>query len=142
MAQLLRPNDLADIASRADREKRDQQTELKRRREEKALELRDAFMSREIRPDAVDRINKAVRIAAEQGLHRVEVVTFPCKYCNDGGRRINNLDPEWPTSLEGFAKRAYDFYDRELKPLGFKAHAEVVSYREGRPGDITLFLKW
>ncbi len=49
-------------------------------------------------------------------------MTFPCSYCNDGGRRINNLLPDWPTSLEGFAKKAYEFYDKELKPLGLQAH--------------------
>lgn len=142
MVQLLCPSDLVEMTSKAEQEKRDQEIALKRKREEKAVELREAFMSRDVRPDVIDRINKAIRIAAEQGLRRVEIVTFPCKYCNDGGRRINNLDPEWPSSLEGFAKRAFDFYERELRPLGFKVHAEVVNYHEGRPGDITLFLRW
>jgi hypothetical protein len=47
-----------------------------------------------------------------------------------------------PTSLEGFAKRAYELYQRELKPLGFKLTAQVVSYEGGVPGNIAMYLKW
>jgi hypothetical protein len=142
MVELLRPTQLEEITSNARRAKRDEERDLQRKGEQKAAELRDAFMAREIKPDAIDQINKAVRVAAEQGLHQVEVVTFPCKYCNDGGRRINISDPEWPQSLEGFAKKAYDFYQKELHPLGFKMHAEIVSFPEGRPGEAALYLKW
>jgi hypothetical protein len=59
-------------------------------------------------------------------------------YCTDGGRRINNLLPDWPTSLEGFAKRAYELYERDLKPLGFKLIAPVVSYEGEVPGNIVV----
>ncbi len=75
-------------------------------------------MSREIQPQAIDCINSAVRIAAKQGSHQLQVVTFPCKFCSDGGRRINIGDPEWPSTLGGFAKQAYEFYLKELRPLG------------------------
>ena len=97
---------------------------------------------RDIQADVVDRVNNAVRIAARQGHHQLEVMTFPCSYCNDGGRRINNQLADWPVSLEGFAKRAYEFYERELKPLGFKVTAQVVSYEGGVPGNIAMYLKW
>ena len=69
-------------------------------------------MSREVHPEAIDRINNAVRIAAKHGQHQLQVLTFPCSFCSDGGRRINIADPEWPSTLEGFAKKAYDFYER------------------------------
>ena len=118
--------------ARGDREKKAQQQK----------ELRDAFMSRQIHPEVFDRINRAVRIAAEQGRHQVEVVTFPCTFCTDGGRRINIADPEWPSTLEGFAKTAYQFYLEELRPLGFKMHAEIITFPDGMPGEAALFLKW
>ena len=73
---------------------------------------------------------------------RLKVFAFPCSFCNDGGRRINNLLPDWPNSLEGFAKRAYEFYEKELRPHGYKLHAEVISYPGGMPGEIGFFLKW
>ena len=99
-------------------------------------------MSRDVHPEAIDRINNAVRIAAKQGDHQLQVVTFPCSFCSDGGRRINIADPEWPSTLEGFAKRAYDFFVKELRPLGYKLHAEIISFPGGMPGEVALILKW
>ena len=142
MAGLLRPEDLNQIASDSEMEKMDEERRLKERKEREQLELREAFMSREIQPQAIDRINNAVRVAAKQGLHQLQVVTFPCKFCSDGGRRINIGDPEWPSTLEGFGKQAYEFYVKELRPLGYKLHAEIVSFPGGIPGDVGLFLKW
>ena len=142
MAGLLRPQDLKQIASDAEMAKMEEERQAKRKKEQQQLELREAFMSREIQPEAIDRINKAVRIAAEQGQHQLQVVTFPCSFCSDGGRRINIADPEWPSTLEGFAKRAYDFYMKELRPLGYKLHAEIISFPGGMPGEVGLFLKW
>ena len=104
--------------------------------------MREAFLSREIQPEAIDRINRAVRIAAEKGQHQLLVVSFPSSFCSDGGRRINIADPEWPSTLEGFAKKAYEFFVKELRPLGYKLHAEIISFPGGMPGDVGLVLKW
>ena len=142
MAGLLRPEDLNAISSEADDAKMEEERQAKRKKEQQQLELREAFSSRDIHPEAIDRINHAVSVAAKRGERQILVVTFPCSYCNDGGRRINNLEKDWPISLEGFAKKAYEFYEKELRPLGFKVHAEVISYPGGMPGDVGLFLKW
>lgn len=142
MAGLLRPNDLKQISSSAEMAKMDEERRSKQIKEQLQSELREAFMSREIHAQAIDRINRAVRIAAEQGQFQIEVVTFPCSFCSDGGRRINIADPEWPSTLEGFAKKAYEFFTKELRPLGYKLHAEIVSFPGGMPGDVGLFLRW
>jgi hypothetical protein len=142
MAELLHPTDLKQIASDAEMAKLDEERQLKKLVEKRKNDLREAFLSRDIHPLAIERINEAVRIAAEQGHHQIMVVAFPCAYCSDGGRRINIGDPEWPSSLEGFAKRAYGFFERELRPLGYKMHAEIISWPEGLPGDVGLFLRW
>ena len=142
MPGFLRPAELEEISSENEATKLDDEQQYKRKQEQAKRELREAFMARDIDPDVVDRVNNAVRIAARQGHHKLEVITFPCSYCNDGGRRINNHLADWAASLEGFAKRAYELYDRELKPLGFKATAQVVSYEGGVPGNITIYLKW
>ena len=142
MSGLLLPNDLKQISSDAEMAKMDEDERAKRKKAEQQAELREAFQAREIHPEAIERINKAVRIAAELGHHQVEVITFPCSFCTDGGRRINIADPEWPSTLEGFAKRAYDFYNKELRPLGYKLHAEIVSFPGGMPGEAGLYLKW
>jgi hypothetical protein len=142
MSGLLRPQDLQLISSDAEMEKVEEERQLKQKKERQQLELREAFMSREVQPEAIERINNAVSIAAKQGHHQIQVVTFPSSFCTDGGRRINIADPEWPSTLDGFAKQAYEFYEKELRPLGYKLHAEIISFPGGMPGDVGLFLKW
>lgn len=109
---LLRPEDLRKITSDTEIEKMEKERGAKQLQQQQLAELREAFMSRDVHPEVMDRINRAVSIAAKNGQHQIQVVTFPSSYCNDGGRRMNTLDPEWPTSLEGFAKKAYDIIRR------------------------------
>ena len=142
MPGLLRPEDLVEIMTDAETAKEQEKRQAKKKKEAQEVELREMFLSREVHPEVMDRINKAVRIAAEQGGHQLQVITFPCSYCSDGGRRINIGDPEWPSTLEGFAKKAYDFFQKELRPLGYKLAAEIVSWPGGMPGDVALYLKW
>jgi hypothetical protein len=122
--------------------KMEEERQRREKREREQRELREAFMSRDVHPEVMDRLNKVIRVAAEQGHKEVRVITFPASYCNDGGRRINNMLPDWPDSLEGFAKKAYEFYQKELRPLGYKLHAQVIDFPGGVPGEIGLFLKW
>ena len=95
MSGLLRPEDLNQIIIDAEMEKMEEERKLKTKKEQDQSELREAFLSREIQPEAIDRINRAVRIAAQDGKHQIEVLTFPNTFCSDGGRRINIADPEW-----------------------------------------------
>lgn len=142
MTGFLKPDDLRMITSDAEMAKVDEERRLKQLKEKEAIELREAFLSRDIHPQAIERVNKAVSIAAKNGQSQLQILTFPASYCSDGGRRINIADPEWPSTLEGFAKKAYDVYVRDLKPLGYKLHAEIISFPGGMPGDVALFLKW
>ncbi|WP_072394195.1 hypothetical protein [Hyphomicrobium sp. CS1BSMeth3] len=142
MPGFLNPRDLKEMTSEAESAKMDEERQYKLKQEKMKKELHEAFLSRELHPNVVKRINDAISIAARQGQHQIEVLTFPCQYCNDRGRRINNSDADWPDSLEGFAKKAYEFYARELKPLGFKLTAEVISFEGGVPGTIAMNLKW
>lgn len=142
MAGFISPNDLKEMSSEAEVAKMDEERNYKIMQEKMKKDLHEAFLARELDPKVVQRINDAISIAAKQRRHQIEVLTFPCKYCNDGGRRINNGDADWPDSLEGFAKKAYEFYVKELKPLGFKLTAAVVSYEGGVPGNVAMNLKW
>jgi hypothetical protein len=80
--------------------------------------------------------------AAERGQSEVQVYRFPSALCSDGGRRINNAEPDWPGSLEGRSKSGYEFWHDHLRPLGFGLKAEVLEYPGGMPGDIGFFLTW
>ena len=49
---------------------------------------------------------------------------------------------DWPRSLEGFAKAAMRYYEKELRPLSYRVEARVMDYPGGMPGKIGLFLRW
>jgi hypothetical protein len=142
MPGLLRPEDLKMISSDAEMAEVDHERQLAVKKKEKDRALQEAFMARKVAPEAIERINNAVRIAAQNGHQHLEVITFPSSYCSDGGRRINIADAEWPTTLTGFAKDAYDFYDKELRPLGYKLRAEIINFPGGMPGEVSLSLAW
>ena len=87
-------------------------------------------------------VMQLVSHAAEHGQNEVQVYRFPNAMCSDRGRRINNSEPGWETTLEGRPKSAYDFWHDHLRPLGFGLKAEVVEFPGGMPGDIGFFLTW
>ena len=142
MADLLRPKDLLQMTSEAELADMEKERTLKQKKQQQELDLREAFMKRTVAPEAIDRINHAVSVAAKRGEHQIQALTFPCSFCSDGGRRINIGDPEWPSTLQGFAKNGYEFFEKELRPLGYKLHAEITSFPGGMPGEAALFLKW
>ena len=116
--------------------------ELARRAEQEQQQLHEAFLQRDIGPTAIARFNDAVRKAAERGEHEIMIGQFPATFCSDGGRRINNVDPDWPDSLQGVARRVYDYHMEHLAPLGYTMRAEVLNYPGGIPGDIGIFFRW
>jgi hypothetical protein len=115
---------------------------LARKAEEEQKKLHEAFMSREIHPEMMARVMAVVRRAAEQGRSEVLLFQFPSEYCTDRGRAINNAEPDWPQSLDGFAKRAYDAYERQFKPHGYRLQARILDYPKGMPGNVGFFLTW
>ena len=73
----------------------------------------------------------------------VKVMEFPASYCTDRGRAINNQEPDWPKSLQGWAERGYKFYQQELASSGFHLTAEIVDFDQaGRPGHVAIYLRW
>jgi len=138
----LSPAELQKIAKTAESALVQEVVEADRKAAEEKKAMHEAFMSRDVRDDVVERVNAAVRRAAEARKHELELFRFPASFCNDGGRRINNNDPDWAASLEGFAKRAYDTYVKEFKPLGYKIKAQVMDYPHGMMGDVAMFLIW
>ena len=142
MAGILSPKDLTAMSVAAEQAQINEERQARKQKADQEAELREAFSARELHPEVNERINRAISIAAKQGKNQLQVLTFPASFCNDGGRRINSFDPDWPSSLEGFAKKAYEFYEKELRPLGFKMGAEIISFPGGMPGDVGMFLKW
>lgn len=140
--KMLTPDELKGITDQIHMAKAKEQFERVRKDEEEKRSLHEAFMARGLHPEVKARVNAAIKRAAEQGLHEIQVLTFPASYCNDQGRRINNAEPDWPVCLEGFAKKAHEFFEAELKPLGFKSRAQILNYPDGKLGDVGFFLSW
>jgi hypothetical protein len=99
-------------------------------------------MSREIHPEVIERVSRAVKSAAEPGEREVMVLRFSSEYCPDRGGAINNFEPDWPKSLTGFGKRAHQFWEKELQPQGYKLRAQIMDFPGGMPGDVGMFLGW
>ena len=141
------PFSAADIKRRmAERESAKAAEELRRMREQE--EKQKAVMAEFHKPpertpeQLLHFVQQLVSHAAEAGQTEVQVYRFPNELCSDRGRRINNSEPNWETTLEGRPKLAYEFWHDHLRPLGFGLKAEVLEYPGGMPGDIGFLLTW
>ena len=82
------------------------------------------------------------RAAAERGEKEVMVMRFPSALCTDRGRAINNSEADWPTTLTGRPRQAYEFWKEHLQPAKYKLRAMIVEWPGGLPGDVAFFLSW
>src|ERR1700740_2819168 len=137
----------ADLKRRmAEREAAKAAEELRRMREheEKQKAVMDEFHKPPERTpeQLMQTVMQLVNHAAESGQSEVQVYRFPNALCSDRGRRINNSEAGWETTLEGRPKMAYEFWHKHLRALGFGLKAEVLEYPGGMPGDIGFFVTW
>jgi len=139
---LIRPEELRRLADEKDMEEAKKTIALREKAQEEAKNLYEAFNQRQIHPEVKQRVSNAVRKAAERGKREILVLEFSSDWCSDRGRAINNAEADWPSTLTGFAKRAMEYFEKELKPLGYRARAEVLDYPGGMPGRIGLYLTW
>ena len=92
--------------------------------------------------EAMKRVAVIVNRAVSNGLTEVQVYRFPNKLCTDNARAINQQEPGWEKTLTGLPKEMYDFWDRRLRPLGYKLRFQIVDWPDGMPGDVGISLKW
>jgi hypothetical protein len=140
--QLIKPDELRRIADEQEMAKAREALEKKRKADEERDHLRDAFITRDLHPDVFERVSRAVKSAAERGERELLALRFSSEFCTDGGRAINSFEPDWPKTLTGFAKRAHEFWQKELEPHGYKLRAQIMDFPGGMPGDIGIFLRW
>ena len=141
-AGLLTPEDIRKISADAETKELQAALSAARKAEDEQKKLHEAFMSREIHPDMLPRVMAVIRRAAEQGKSEVLLFQFPSEFCSDRGRAINNGEKDWPKSLDGFAKRAYEAYEQTFRPAGYRLQARVLDYPKGMPGNVGFFLAW
>lgn len=92
--------------------------------------------------EALRRVAAIVERAASNGLTEVQVYRFPNIMCTDHGRAINQQEAGWEKTLTGLPKEMFDFWDRQLRPLGYKIRFQIVDWPDGMPGDVGVTLKW
>jgi hypothetical protein len=139
---MIRPEDLRQITEDKEMAELRQALEHKKKVEAEQKDVYQAFLNQHVHPEAKARVTLAVRRAAERGEKELQVLKFSREFCTDSGRSINNFEPDWPETLTGFAKEAYDAWDEHLRPLGYKLRAQILDYPNGMPGDVGLILYW
>lgn len=100
----------------------------------------------EVTPEKIEEIKHSLatktRAAASRGETEVLVMRFPSALCTDRGRAINNAEADWPTTLTGRPRQAYEFWKEHLQPAKFKLRAMIIDWPGGLPGDVAFFLSW
>ena len=127
-------------------EKERHKAEERRMREQAAKAEREAlhkaFLEQDVPVDAMDRVATMVRKAVEMGEEQALVFQVPSDWLSDQGRSITNHAEDWHEHLDGLARRAYAYFEQNLKPRGFRLHAEILDWPNGMPGDVGFFLQW
>lgn len=96
----------------------------------------------EVTDEIRNRVLSRLKQAAVEGRTDLMVMQFPVELCTDGGRAINNSEAEWPETLTGVPRQAYEIWRDRLKPAGYRLSAMIVEWPHGMPGDVGLFLAW
>ena len=92
--------------------------------------------------EALRRVGIIIERAVSNGLTEVQVYRFPNALCTDHGRAINQQEQGWETTLTGLPKEMYQFWERQLRPSGYKIKFQIVDFPDGMPGDVGITLKW
>jgi len=110
--------------------------------EKKALLDRLSQPSGRSDEDVMRRAHSIIERAVESGHTSVQVFRFPNELCTDRGRAINQAEPGWEKTLTGIPKELFEFWQRRLRPLGYKIRYEIVDFPNGMPGDVGVTLSW
>ena len=92
--------------------------------------------------EALRRVAVIIQRAVSNGLTEVQVARFPNNLCTDGGRAINNMEAGWESTLTGLPKEMYLFWQRHLRPKGYRLRVQIVDFPKGMPGDVGMTLTW
>jgi hypothetical protein len=115
-------------------------------RAEKARQELMKSLSMEVPPEKLPEVKASLlsklRSAAQRGATELMVMRFPTALCTDKGRAINNADKDWPETLTGRPRQAYELWRDQLRPAGYRLKAMIVEWPGGLPGDVGFFLQW
>jgi hypothetical protein len=96
----------------------------------------------EIGPERIRALLARVKAAAERGNSELMIGRFPVELCTDHGRAINNSEQDWPATLTGVPRQAFEVWQTQLQPLGYHLKAMIVEWPNNLPGEVGLFITW
>jgi len=136
--------DLKKVITDSERHKQDERRRLDREIEEKKkAELEALRQPVRISEDEIRDLTARFRTAAEQGLTEFVVYSFPAGLLDDGGRAINNGEPDWPASLVGRPRAYHEAWQAHLQDKGYRMIARVANFdADGMISDIELVAAW
>ena len=120
----------------------EEQDKVREAERKKLAAFTDDFLQHHISDEERAMIRRLVKNAVEKGQMEALVYSFPSDLCTDGGRAINNADPDWPETLQGKAKEMYDAFKARAQPQGYRLKAMIINFPGGIPGDVGFFLNW
>jgi hypothetical protein len=92
--------------------------------------------------EALRSVKVIIERAVNNGLTQVQVYRFSNSLFTDRAPAINQQEADFASTLKGLPRKIYDFWARQLKPLGYKLQFQIVDFPNGVPGDVGITLKW
>jgi hypothetical protein len=92
--------------------------------------------------ERLKRAGAIIKRAVDNGLTEVFIGRFPNALFTDRGRAINQMEAGWETTMTGLPKELFHFWERHLKPRGYRLRCQIVDWPGGMPGDIGMTLVW
>jgi hypothetical protein len=133
---------------------------LQQRKEEELVEFRKRLNNFRLTDEIIESGLGRIKRAFERGETELMISSFPSTFCADDGRAIINAGappinkpseeevarqaeaPDWLLTLPAGVRQVYDYWKQNLKPGGFGFSARIISYHDGKPGDVGLFFSW
>jgi molybdopterin-biosynthesis enzyme MoeA-like protein len=91
---------------------------------------------------ALAEADRAAEASRKHAAEETEKTALLDKLTMPSGVSINQQEPGWEATLTGLPKEMYEFWDRQLRPLGYKLKVQIVDFPGGMPGDVGITLKW
>ena len=135
----------------------EQEQDLKRKADERLADLRRRLDDLEVTDADRRMMNEKIRQAFARNEIELMFASFPSELCTDGGRAIINAgepplnppqeeqqdkEPDWVATLPMGFRRVYREWKEHVKPAGYNFLARIISYPDGKPGDVGLFFTW
>lgn len=90
----------------------------------------------------IKRAGAIIERAVKNGQTEVLVLRFPNELCTDRGRAINQAEVGWEKTLTGQPRELYSFWEKYLRPRGYRLKVQILDFPGGMPGDVGVALCW